>query len=305
MGIFDNIISKIDKIVLIFALIVLTISFYFVYTLNRSYEGSDIVHSLENALLLTRNMLDEEQQHALSLSLLLSEDKSFLKAFYNKNRKKTFDIIYQKLLSLKKLQKYTFEVQVHDKNLHTYLRSWDFSIKDVPLASFRRGLVLVKKYKKPLVSIEVGKRLNIKAISPIIKDGVFQGSIEVIEGFSHLHKKLSEQGYSFFILLDKKYLPIATTLKKQPLLHNKFVLVNKIYDKISFDNLKNASLDKLGSYGYFTIGGYAFGYFDIKNFNNERLGYCMVALQKDVPDIDSISFHSNLVEQNSSGVIIR
>ena len=305
MNIFEKINGKIDKIVLIFAVIVLAISFYFVYALNRSYAGNETVHSLENALLLTRNMLDEEQQHALSLSLLLSENKSFLEAFYQHDRKKTFDIIHEKLSSLQKLQGYTFEVQVHDQNLHTYLRSWDFSVKDIPLASFREGLVLVKERKKPLVSIEVGKRLNIKAISPIVKDGVFQGAIEVIEGFAHLRKKLSEQGYALFVLLDKKYLPIATTLKKHPCPGQEFVLVNSHYDARAYESLKNSSLDKLGGYGYFTNGGYAFGYFDIKNFHNDRLGYCMVALQKSVPGVSGVSFRSDAAEQNSSGVIIR
>ncbi len=305
MKIFDKIISKIDKIVLIFAVIVLTVSFYLVYALNHSYTKKETVHSLENALLLTQNMLDEEQQHALSLSLLLSEDKSFLDAFYQHDRKKTFDIIDAKLSSLEKLQGFTFEVQVHDQNLHTYLRSWDFSIKDIPLASFRKGLVLVKERKKPLVSIEVGKRLNIKAISPIVKDGLFQGSIEVIEGFEHLRKKLSEQGYVLFIILDKKYLCIATTMKKHSLLGGQFVLVNTNYDIRSYQSLKNAALDKLGSYGYFTQGGYAFGYFDIKNFRNDRLGYCVVAIQKGEQDSMEASFQSDTMEKNISGVIIR
>ncbi|RUM67240.1 MAG: hypothetical protein DSZ05_03000 [Sulfurospirillum sp.] len=305
MNIFETITGKIDKIVLIFAVVVLTASFYFVYTLSHSYAQKETVHSLENALLLTRNMLDEEQQHALSLSLLLSEDKTFLEAFYGDDRKKTFEIIREKLASLKKLQGYTFEVQVHDKNLHTFLRSWDFSIKGVPLASFREGLVLVKERKKPLVSIEVGKRLNIKAISPILKQGKFQGSIEVIEGFAHLREKLSEQGYALFILLDKEYLSVATTLTKHPLLENRFVLVNTHYDKNSYESLKNATLDQLGSYGYFTHSGYVFGYFDIRNFHGKRLGYFVIALQKSAPVALKARYESDVSAQNESEVIIR
>lgn len=282
------------------------LSFYFVYSLHISYAQKEAIQSLNNALLLTKNMLEEEQQRALSLSLLLAEDKTFLKYYHKNQRKKVFEIINEKIYSLETLQGYHFEVQVHDKNLHTYLRSWDYSIKDMPLASFREGLVMVKESRKPMVSIEVGKRLNIKAISPILEGNNFMGSIEVIEGFDHLQEKLLEQGYDVFILLNKKYLSIATTLKQHPVLKNKYVLVNTTTNKKRYDRLQKANLANLGSYGYFTSSGYAFGYFEIKNYHNETLGYCIVGKKK---DISLASFHQESIpihaESNGTGVTIR
>jgi len=305
LNIFEKLTEKIDKIVFTFTLIVLSLSFYFVYTLKQSYSQKEIVQSLDNALYLTRNLLEEEEQHALSLSLLLSQDEAFLKAFFKNDRKKAFDIIHQKITSLKELQGYDFEVQVHDKSLHTYLQSWDYSIKDTPLASFRKGLVLVKKHQKPLVSIEMGKRLNIKAISPIIKNGSFEGSIEVIESFGHLRKRLAEHGYAFFMLLDKKYLSVATTLQQHPPVFNQYVLVNNTYDKHSFESLKSSSIENLQSYGYFTQNGYAFAYFSIKNFANKNLGYCVVVFQNSTPLM--LKTHDEVVTEktNDSGVIIQ
>jgi hypothetical protein len=306
LKLFEKLKNKIDKIVLIFTLIVLLLSFYFVYSLKQSYSQKEAMHSLDNALFLTRNLLEEEEQHALSLSLLLSQDKTFLEAFNHNKRKKVFEIINEKIKSLKKLQGYKFEVQVHDKDLHTYVRSWDYSIKDVPLASFRQGLVRVKESKRPLVSIEVGKRLNIKAISPIIKDGVFCGSIEVIESFEHLQKKLAEHGYSLLILLNKKYLTIASSLKEHPIVLDRFILVNNSYDKHTLQSLQNSHINKLQSYGYFTQGSYAFAYFSIKNLSNESVGYFVIALQNSVPLMIKSYDESNQQESNnSSKVIIR
>ena len=305
MNLFDRLIGKIDKIVFIFTVLVLSFSFYFVYTLQQSYSQKETLQSLDNALYLTRNLLEEEQQHALSLSLLLAQDKTFLEAFYNNERKKAFEIIEQKIESLQRLQGYNFEVQVHDKNLHTYLRSWDYSVKNVPLASFRKGLVFVKEYKKPLVSIEVGKRLNIKAISPILKNGSFEGSIEVIENFEHLRKALAEHGYALFILLNKKYLNIATRVQHNPLILNKFVLVNKSYDKHSFESLKKSNLQNLQSSGYFTQDKYAFAYFSIKNFLNQNLGYFVVVFENSAPLMLQTHDEVTTEEVNSSGVIIQ
>ena len=305
MNILDSLIGKIDKIVFIFILGVLSFSFYFVYTLNQSYSKKQTLQSLDNALYLTRNLLEEEEQHALSLSVLLSQDKTFLEAFYNNDRKKAFEILHQKIASLKKVQGYNFEVQVHDKNLHTYLRSWDFSVQGVPLASFRQGLVRVKESKKPLVSIEVGKRLNIKAISPIMNDGEFKGSIEVIENFEHLRKTLAEHGYALFILLNKKYLDIATTLKHNPLVLHKYVLVNETYDKHSFVSLKKVDIKNLQSSGYFTQNKHAFAYFSIKNFQNQNLGYFVIVFENATPLMLKTKDEITTNKANSSGVIIQ
>ena len=305
MNLFEKFVGKIDKIVLTFTVVVLFTSLYFVYTLKESYSQKETLQSLDNALFLTRNLLEEEEQHALSLSLLLVQDRTFLAAFNNNKRKKAFEIIEQKIESLQKLQGYNFEVQVHDKNLHTYLRSWDYSVKNVPLASFRKGLVFVKKHKKPLVSIEVGKRLNIKAISPILKNGSFEGSIEVIENFEHLRKTLAEHGYALFILLNKKYLNIATRVQNNPLIFNKFALVNKSYDKHSFESLKKSKLQNLESSGYFTQDKYAFAYFSIKNFQNQNLGYFVIVFENSAPLMLKTHDEITTEEANSSGVIIQ
>ncbi len=305
MNLFEKFVGKIDKIVLTFTVVVLFTSLYFVYTLKESYSQKETLQSLDNALFLTRNLLEEEEQHALSLSLLLAQDRTFLAAFNNNKRKKAFEIIEQKIESLQKLQGYNFEVQVHDKNLHTYLRSWDYSVKNVPLASFRKGLVFVKKHKKPLVSIEVGKRLNIKAISPILKNGSFEGSIEVIENFEHLRKTLAEHGYALFILLNKKYLNIATRVQNNPLIFNKFALVNKSYDKHSFESLKKSKLQNLESSGYFTQDKYAFAYFSIKNFQNQNLGYFVIVFENSAPLMLKTHDEITTEEANSSGVIIQ
>ena len=277
MQIVEKITAKINQIIAGASLVILGASFYFVYSLSRDYAQQETIQSLDTTLQLAKNLLEEDEHHALSLSLLLSQDRSFLQAYYHKNRKRAFDILLQKINSINQFQGYNFDIQVHDADLHTYLRSWDYNITNVPLASFREGLVKVKELKKPLVSIEVGKRLNIKAISPILKNGKFQGSIEVIESFEHLRKKLEEQGYALFVLLDKKYLNIATTLKNHPLLSDRFILVNRLYDANAFNSLKNEDLTKMQTYGYFMQDKFSFGYFQIKNFKKESLGYMVVA----------------------------
>ncbi len=302
----DKLTKNIDKIVALFSLFAVLFALYLIYTLYLSFKQQEMVHSLDNALLLTKNMLDEEKSHALSLSLMLSEDEVLIKYYRKNNRRKVFTLINSKIKTLQQIQGYTVDVQVHDANIYTYVRSWDYNVTAIPLASFREGIVAVKETKKPLVSIEIGKRLNIKAISPILYNGKYIGSIEVIEGFRHLQEKLAQQGYAFFILLDKRYLDIATSLKKHPLVDNHYVLVNNFYDKNSFERLQQSKLDKLGKYGYFGNGRYAFGYFAIYNLHNEPLGYCMVAFKNENAKMLRAYNENAKIEQNRhSKVIIR
>jgi len=294
-----------NKLALIVSGIVLSLFFYYIYTLNIMHKKDNIVKELDNGLLLAKNLLEEEQRYALAISTLISQDSKFLAAYYKNNRKEAFEIVNDKINNLSVLDGYPLEVQVHNKNAKTYLRSWDYNITNVALSSFREGVVLVKQTKKPFVSIEVGKRLNIKAISPILNKDVFEGSIEVIEGFKYLEDKLLEQGYTVFILLEKHYLNIATSLRNNQMIQNQFVLVNQHNENNILNKLKGTNLNSLGNYGYFTNEGISFGYFKLKNLHNKKIGYCILALKGQ--EFVKIQKHylENNFKENNLGVIIR
>ncbi|MGB5918307.1 cache domain-containing protein [Arcobacter sp.] len=264
--------SKSSKYFLFISLLALVLVSFIFYILLNINNQKKLISNLENSLAITKNLLEEEKRYALSLSILLSQDEELINAYEINNRKKAFDIVNKKINGLKKLQNSLFEVQIHTKELNTYLRSWDFSKKDIPLSSFREGLVKVKKENKPLVSIELGKRLNIKAISPILRNGKFIGSIEVIIGFDYLEKELKDKGYNLDILLNNKYLNIATTLKNNPKI-GEFTLVNKKILNTSFDT------NTLEDYGYFTDNDTAFSYFTYYSLNREKLGYFIISLK--------------------------
>lgn len=266
--------SKTNKYLFVILLITSFFIAFIFYLLTNLNNSDKLLNRLETALTTTKNLFEEQKRYALSLSILLSEDKELIQSFIQNNRTATFEIINKKIDTLKQLQNSNFEVQIHNLNLTTYLRSWDLSIKDIPLESFRQGLVKVKESKKPLVSIELGKRLNIKAISPLIKDGNFIGSLETIIDFKYLSKELKQKGYKLFVLLDKKYLNIATELKNNETI-GEFVIVNDS-SKILFENL---DLKNLNDYGYISNDKYSFSYFSYYDLNGNFLGYIFTAIE--------------------------
>lgn len=294
-----------NKIALVVSVAVLTIFYYYIYALNSGYEKENFFRELDNSLLFAKNLFEEEQRYALAISTLISQDSDFLNAYYSDDRKKAFEIINEKIKNLSHIEGSKIEAQVHDKDANTYLRSWKYEITNIPLSEFRKGVVYVKESKKKVVSVEVGERLNIKAISPIFKNGEFDGSIEVIVGFDHLQNKLSMQGYTMFILLDKKYLDIAHTLQSNTLVAKDFILVNNPQDFEALNSLKNSDLSSLGDYGYFQNKNISYGYFRLKNLHNEHIGYCVLALRKQSDTLFKKHYKESTGEQNSKGVVIR
>lgn len=246
------------------------------YVLTSNNNANEQLSRLENSLVITRNMLEEQKRYALSLSILLSEDKEIIQSFLQQNRQESFDIVNRKIQRLKTLQNSHFEVQIHHKNLTTYLRSWDFSKKDIPLESFRKGLVNVKENKKPLVSIELGKRLNIKAISPIMVKDEFVGSIEIIIDFEYLFNELKQKGYTLFVLLNQTHLNIANELQNHPKIGN-YVLVNKA----NSEKLDALALNDLKDYGYLSNDECSFSYFSYYDLENQHLGYILTGINNE------------------------
>ncbi|MDY0322271.1 MAG: cache domain-containing protein [Arcobacteraceae bacterium] len=266
-------------------LIIIFISFvigYLFYSLNTIEKEKIVVNNLENALLTASNLLEEEKKQALSFSMLLSNDKELLDAFIQNDRGKTFDIIQNKLIQLEMIQPKKFRIQIHDKDLNTYIRSWDFEKSGEKLESFRKGLVEVKNRQKPLVSIELGKRLNIKAISPIIQNEKFIGSIEVITEFETLANILRQRGYELFVLLDDKYLDVAVDLMDNKKVKN-YVLCNGIENLSLLNSLENINIKQLAEYGYIVNSHISLGYFSIYDINKQNLGYIIIATNSNLP----------------------
>jgi len=289
--------NKTVFILLAITALVLSILFYKLTLINKS---NNLINNLENAMTTTRYLFEEQKRYALSLSIILAQDKELIDSFKQKNREKSFKVVNKKIKLLKKLQNSQIDVQIHNKDLSTYLRSWNLSIKDVPLQSFRYGIVKAHKDKKPIVSIELGKRLNIKAISPLLENNEIIGSIEVIIGFEYLEQELKKEGLDTYILLKNKFLDIADTLKEKTKI-GQYTLVNDKNKEI--EPLESEVLNQLKDYGYFTNENKAFSYFSIYSLKREKLGYIIISLANN----DSIKINKSY-EKNKSikseGVLI-
>lgn len=228
---------------------------------------------VEITLGIAQEYIEYEIDKALSLAILIANNEKIKEGFIRQDRALLFKEITEQIERLKAgVDIQELDIHLHTKDLKTYVYSWDFNSFGNELNSFRHGLVKVKETQRPLGSIELGQRLNIKAISPVMNEGEYLGSAEVILGFKQIQKRLLERGINFFVLMERKHLDIAIRMKENPKVDDyvlvsspcAYTCVEKLTGKLHSDVLEN---------GYLESEGFVFGFLPFFNFNGERLGY--------------------------------
>ena len=225
------------KFILSFIIIFITL-LYFLYKYNNKVEQNQVDILVSNRVEIVQNELTNQKNHALSLAILFSRNQNII-SFLEKNKPK--ELKKELLSSLENIKNYTninnMQIQVHTKDLKVFVRSWEDKDAGLSLESFRKGIVKVKETQEPFVSNELGKRFNIKAISPIFNQkNEYIGTLEIIFDYSDLRNRLKYMGIEIISLLKKEYLPIATSHQDNSFLHD-FVIIQNDYDKKFYDLL--------------------------------------------------------------------
>jgi len=220
---------------------ILLILFVFYNRYRAYYEDEKIDAYISKNIDILNDNLNFEKQYALSLSLFISQNQTIKKALHVNNQKMALKEIDKFLKDIKDSTGVdNIDIQVHTKELEAFARNWDKSkYLGLKLSGFRKGLVEVKKTKKSLVSIELGKRLNIKAISPILDEyHNFIGSIEIIMNFKNVEKRLKKFDLKMLPLLDEKFINIAVYLKDNQKI-NRYFIIEKEYSNELYKKLKH------------------------------------------------------------------
>ncbi|RUM65895.1 MAG: chemotaxis protein [Sulfurospirillum sp.] len=239
---------------------------------------------------------------------LLSKQEKIFKSFYNEaikekenigitnaiNLAHNYDVISglknsDRSLALKGLKnlsnefkQYTnyknIKIHIHDANIHSFLRAWKPDKYGDNLSSFRHTIVSVKKSKKPLVAIELGRAgLVLRGISPIFDDGNYLGSVEFMQGLNSIVKKAKKNvGYEVAIVMKDDFLSVATLLKDKPKVGKGYTLAVKP-SVVKKDFLDDASKIDIKNINDLHKGAnYYIASQPIKDFNGNVVGYALV-----------------------------
>jgi len=264
-------------------------------------ETNSIKHYVEDAL-------NEKFSVSLTNALLLSKNKTLLKALVDSNRSLA---LQETQLYMKAFRDYTkfknIKIHIHDASIHSFLRSWKPNKYGDDLSSFRKTIVAVKKEKKPFAAIEVGKAgPTIRGLAPMFYKNEYIGSVELMQGFNSIIKNAKKRlGASMLILLSPDVESIASFYKEKKTARviNMIVTQNpNTIDHKLLQQLKDVSFEEL--YKGLTTQDYFIRLVPLKDFEKKTVAYAVVAKNRAVVDKTIDTTVESLVTQLLTMLVI-
>ncbi len=186
---------------------------------------------------------------------------------------------FKKDTSLKNIK-----IHIHDENVHSLLRVWNPKKFGDDLSSFRKTIVEVKKSRKPLVAIELGRAgLVLRGVAPIIELGKYMGSVEFMQGFNSIVKDGKKSKYDVLIVLKKEYLKVATLLKKSKTMGDYALAVRENSANMEFfGELNGMNITKTKT--LLRTKNYAFTSMPLYDFSGNLVAYALIGQNKKIVD---------------------
>jgi len=253
-----------------------------------------------------RGELKRQKDLSVSLALALANNEALSALIRSKDRQKAGFMLDNTMESFENYDwPSKFWIQIATPDFRVFLRSWDKSTYDDSLESIRKGLVIVKNSEKPFTSIELGKKLNIKAIVPIMHSNEYVGSLEVIKNFDEMVGFFKSKGVALFVLMDNKHLNIAEWMVDYPTL-GEFVICHREYDKAVYEELRGENIYARAGYKTALGKNYFLAFEPLRDMDGQRLGFFVLAIPKDEAiklsrTPDKLSFFTNYSKDEIAG----
>ncbi len=256
---------------------IVVIWFNYLYSANDIAKG--VYKEQEQTLAsLYKESMSAKKNIGLTNAINIANNYSVIEALLENNRTIAMDGL--RLIS-KEFKEYTayknIKIHIHDRNVHSFLRAWKPNKYGDDLSSFRKTIVYVKKEKRPIVAIELGRAgLILRGLAPVIHKGEYLGSVEFMQGLNSIvkyNKKVHQS--DIVIVMKNEYLSTATALKNAPKIGKYTVAVKEsVINKAYLNELKTIDPAKLSSYtktaNFFVIAK------PIKDFSNRVVGYAII-----------------------------
>jgi methyl-accepting chemotaxis protein len=266
--------SKLSIPVIIAMFVGLTI---IVFSINSSIRQiHHNVYKNEKTLIEGRfySQLINLREAALTNSLSLASNGAIVQSLKTNDRPLAIETLSNTAKQYKIYSRYkNAKIHLHDQNSNSFVRLWNPEKYGDNLSSFRETINSVKENQKPIAAIEVGiAGMAIRGISPIISEGQYLGSIEVILSLDNLFTE-SDAGSSYLaVLVDQQYMPKDAEATGEEF-GNGYILnyAHSSLNKVFLERLKELDFRKTG----FT-NDYLYVSLPIKDFSTNTVGYVLI-----------------------------
>ncbi|MGB9713268.1 MAG: methyl-accepting chemotaxis protein [Dissulfurimicrobium hydrothermale] len=252
----------------------------------------DQIHNLRTEV---NASLAENDDFGLSAIIGIAENGTISKALKENDR----DLAIARLdgmIDAYKQNGKNIKIHIHTADLKSFVRSWapDKFGDDI---SFRDSLRKVKEEKKAMSFIEVGRDgFAIRAIAPIIRDGQYLGSVELLERTGEISRKFAKEQKKYITLLNKDVINTATLISEHADVGGGFYVANdKWFDKDMIDFAKGLDYPRLLKDGYLLTDKYFITFSPLKDFKGQEIGINLVGedasvLKEKIGGMDSVAY---------------
>lgn len=270
---------------IIFGFIIIIVNYFYSISEMKSDVYKEEAFSLNS---FYSEAIKAKENIGLTNAINISKNNGVVSALQENDREMAIKGLASIASDFKAYTNYkNIKIHVHDANVHSFLRAWKPTKFGDDLSGFRKTVVNVKKTKKPLIAIELGRAgLVLRGLSPVISDGEYLGSVEFMQGLNSIVKDARKiHGYETAIVMKNEYLSVATLMKSAPKSGNYTLAVKEsVISKNFFNDLKNIDIAKDGEYQfgneYFIVSS------PIKDFSNNIVGYTLVG--EKISKVDSL-----------------
>jgi methyl-accepting chemotaxis protein len=282
-------ISKKVHIPLILSIIIGFIVIMVNYFISVAEMREDVYKTQAQTL---RSLYGESMECKESIGLTnainISKNYDVVRALKENNRELAINGLGEVSKEFKEHTNYqNVKVHIHDANVHSFLRGWSPKKFGDDLSSFRQTVLDVKKNKKPLVAIELGRAgLILRGIAPIIKDGEYLGSVEFMQGLNSVVENAKKiHGYDMVMVMKNEYLSTAAELASAPKVGVFTLAVNEnVINKDFFKDLANIDIanteEAQSTENYFVVS------VPIKDYSQNIVGYTLIGNK--VSNVESV-----------------
>jgi len=234
-------------------------------------EGKSITNYITLAM-------SEKMSVAITNVINISNNSNFIEALRKNNREIALEATTKLIDDYKKYTEYkNIKIHLHTKEVHSFLRSWKPNKNGDDLSSFRNTINEIKKSPKAFAAIEIGRvGVTVRGLAPIMYRDEYLGSIEFIQDFGTIINDAQEHiNSSVLILLENKYLQIATGIKNNQKISNYTIAQKESYiDQKFVEDLK--TVENIDAMDGKVTDGYFVKLFPLKDFQGKTVGRIVV-----------------------------
>lgn len=179
--------------------------------------------------LVLRMQLDKEKEEALRFALLLSENKELTDALFKEDEELGYERLSGIIQKVRANTHTLIRTQIITADYHVFARSWDELFAGMPLDDFRTDLLHFKNHRNPRVSLEIGRRLGIKATVPVYRDRKPLGFVEALQFFDTTTTFFRNLGIDLYVLMDYDYYDVAVLMQHNPTV-GAYIIANRLYN---------------------------------------------------------------------------